>query len=51
MGLDDNQKIGVGLICLGICFIFLGILLFLDSVYKFLILDPEFFNLNAILLV
>lgn len=31
MVLDDNQKIGVGLIALGIGFITLGVILFLDS--------------------
>jgi hypothetical protein len=31
MGLDDNQKIGVGLIGLGIGFIFLGVILFFDA--------------------
>jgi hypothetical protein len=31
MVLEDNQKIGVGLICLGMGFIFLGIILFFDS--------------------
>lgn len=31
MVLDDNQKIGVGIIALGIAFIFLGIVLFLDA--------------------
>ena len=31
MGLDDNQKIGVGLISLGIGFIFLGVILFFDA--------------------
>jgi hypothetical protein len=30
MVLDDNQKIGVGLIGLGLGFIFLGVLLFFD---------------------
>eukprot|EP01033_Poteriospumella_lacustris_P005895 gene5895-4233_t len=31
MVLDDNQKIGVGLICLGLGFTFLGVILFLDA--------------------
>jgi hypothetical protein len=31
MALEDNQKIGIGLICLGFGFISLGIMLMLDS--------------------
>mmetsp|Transcript_18109 Transcript_18109/g.30267 ORF Transcript_18109/g.30267 Transcript_18109/m.30267 type:complete len:141 (-) Transcript_18109:202-624(-) len=31
MGLDDSQKIGFGLICLGLCFISFGVLLMFDS--------------------
>ena len=31
MVLEDNQKIGIGLICLGGLFISLGIVLFLDA--------------------
>eukprot|EP01038_Epipyxis_sp_PR26KG_P006213 gene6213-8558_t len=31
MPLEDNQKIGIGLICLGLGFISLGVLLFLDA--------------------
>ena len=31
MVLEDNQKIGIGLICLGLGFLTLGILLFFDS--------------------
>lgn len=31
MALDDNQKIGIGLIILGFIFIFLGIILFFDA--------------------
>jgi len=31
MLLDDNQKIGIGLIALGIGFIFIGIILFFDA--------------------
>jgi hypothetical protein len=31
MVLDDNQKIGIGLISLGLGFVFLGIILFCDS--------------------
>jgi hypothetical protein len=31
MVLDDNQKIGVGLICLGLGFVFLGVVLFFDA--------------------
>jgi len=33
MVLDDNQKIGVGLICLGLGFVALGIVLFFDSAF------------------
>ena len=29
--LDENQKIGVGLICLGLGFITLGVILFFDA--------------------
>ena len=29
--LDENQKIGVGLICLGLGFIVLGVMLFFDA--------------------
>jgi hypothetical protein len=31
MVLDDNQKIGVGLICLGLGFVSLGVIMFLDA--------------------
>jgi hypothetical protein len=31
MVLDENQKIGVGLICLGLGFICLGVILFFDA--------------------
>lgn len=31
MVLDENQKIGVGLICLGLGFVVLGIVMFLDA--------------------
>ena len=31
MGLEDSQKIGFGLICLGLGFITLGVLLMFDS--------------------
>jgi len=31
MVLNDNQKIGVGLITLGLCFLVIGIILFLDA--------------------
>lgn len=31
MVLNDNQKIGVGLITLGLCFLIIGIILFLDA--------------------
>mmetsp|Transcript_21193 Transcript_21193/g.35544 ORF Transcript_21193/g.35544 Transcript_21193/m.35544 type:complete len:141 (-) Transcript_21193:137-559(-) len=31
MALEDNQKIGIGLICLGLIFVVLGVLLFFDS--------------------
>jgi len=31
MALDDNQKIGIGLIILGLVFIILGVLLFFDA--------------------
>ena len=31
MGLEDSQKIGFGLICMGLCFITLGVLLMFDS--------------------
>jgi hypothetical protein len=31
MVLDDNQKIGVGLICLGLGFVGFGVILFLDA--------------------
>jgi hypothetical protein len=29
--LDDNKKIGIGMMCLGFAFVFLGIVLFFDS--------------------
>jgi hypothetical protein len=31
MALEDNQKIGIGLVCLGLGFMMLGVLLFFDS--------------------
>lgn len=31
MAIDDNQKIGIGLICLGLLFIALGVMLFFDT--------------------
>jgi hypothetical protein len=31
MVLEDNQKIGVGLICLGLALVVLGVILFLDA--------------------
>jgi hypothetical protein len=31
MALDDNQKIGIGLIILGLVFIALGVILFFDA--------------------
>ena len=31
MVLEDNQKIGIGLICLGLGFVFLGVLLLFDA--------------------
>mmetsp|Transcript_18890 Transcript_18890/g.38129 ORF Transcript_18890/g.38129 Transcript_18890/m.38129 type:complete len:141 (-) Transcript_18890:18-440(-) len=31
MALEDNQKIGIGLICLGLIFVVIGIILFLDA--------------------
>ena len=31
MPIDDNQKIGIGLICLGFLFMFIGILFFFDT--------------------
>jgi hypothetical protein len=31
MVLEDNQKIGIGLICLGLFFVILGVMLIFDS--------------------
>ena len=31
MALEDNQKIGIGLICLGMAFIVLGVIMLLDA--------------------
>jgi hypothetical protein len=31
MALEDNQKIGIGLICLGLAFVLLGVVLLFDS--------------------
>ena len=31
MVLDDNQKIGIGLICLGLGFVVLGVVMLLDT--------------------
>lgn len=33
MVLEDNQKIGIGLICLGLLFVVIGVILFLDAKY------------------
>ena len=33
MPLDDNHKIGIGLICLGFVFISLGVVLMFDSAF------------------
>ena len=39
MALEDNQKIGIGLICLGMLFLTLGVLLFFDAAYELLIIE------------
>lgn len=31
MAIDDNQKLGIGLICLGLAFTMFGVLFFFDS--------------------